>query len=147
MIIYSWLYIIDLQVYFLEIHFYTVAFSRDDTELPLQQPVALSRYSMCKPEDGGEQRQRKTGVSEDVNYWLTFEWTLLGLRIREMSNRCSLRAAWAIEPSSANWWHHEGREWVSEREGGREERPLCEFTSSCFIPDPLPNSVVHTAAY
>lgn len=82
-------------------------------------PIASSRYTICKTEDGGEQRQRNTSVSEDVNYWLTFEWTLLGMRIREMSNRCSRRAAWAIEPSSANWWHHEGREWVSEREGGR----------------------------
>ncbi len=101
-------------------------------------PIASNRYSICQTEDCKEQRQRKTSVSEDVNYWLTFEWTLLGMRIREMSNRCSRRAAWAIEPSSANWWHHEGREWVSEREGGMEERPLGEFTSSCFIPDPIP---------
>lgn len=82
-------------------------------------PIASNRYSICKTEDGEEQRLRKTSVSEEANYWLTFEWTLLGMRIREMSNRCSRRAAWAIEPSSANWWHHEGREWVSEREGGR----------------------------
>lgn len=83
-------------------------------------PIASNRYSICKTEDTEEQRQRKTSVSEDVNHWLTFEWTLLGMGIRKMSNRCSHRAAWAIEPSSANWWHHEGREWVSEREGVRE---------------------------
>lgn len=81
-------------------------------------PIATNRHSICKTEDGKEQRQRKTSVSEDVNYWLTFEWTLLGMRIREMSNHCSRRAAWAIEPSSANWWHHEGLERVSENEGG-----------------------------
>lgn len=103
-------------------------------------PIASNRYSVCKTEDGEEQRQRKTSVSEDVNYWLTFEWTLLGMRIREMSNRRSSRAAWAIEPSSANWWHHEGREWVSEREGRREEgeAPLWVYK---FMFYPWPNTL------
>lgn len=32
---------------------------------------------------GNEQRKKKTRVSEDANYWLTFLWTLLGMRIRE----------------------------------------------------------------
>lgn len=35
-------------------------------------PIALNGYSICKTEDGEEQRQRKMRVSEDVNYWLTF---------------------------------------------------------------------------
>lgn len=34
--------------------------------------MAMTRYSICKTEDSEEQRKRKTGVSEDVNYWLTF---------------------------------------------------------------------------
>lgn len=94
----------------------SLLYFKDMTKSSRSRPGALDRYSICQTEDGEEQRQ---SVSEDVNYWLTFEWTLLGLRIREMSNRCSRRAAWAIEPHSANWWHHEGREWVSEREEGR----------------------------
>ncbi len=98
-------------------------------------PIASNRYSICKTEDGEEQRQRKTSVSEEANYWLTFEWTLLGMRIREMSNRCSRRAAWAIEPSSANWRHHEGQEWVSEREGG--EAPLWVYKFRLY---PRPNT-------
>lgn len=50
-------------------------------------PIASNRYSILKT-DGEEQRQRKMSVSQDVNYWLTFVWTLLGMRISEMSNRC-----------------------------------------------------------
>lgn len=109
-------------------------------------PMAMTRYSMCKTEDSEEQRKRKTGVSEDVNYWLTFVWTLLGMRIREMSNRCSRRAAWAIEPISANWWHHEGRERVSVRQGGRRG-PTVSLQVQVLSLTQYPNSVVHAAAY
>lgn len=109
-------------------------------------PAVLKGYRTSKTEDGEEQRLRKPSVSEDVNYWLTFLWTLLGMRIREMSNHCSRRAAWAIELSSANWWHHEGRVWVSERQEGRRG-PSVSLQVHVLSLTQYPNAVIHAAAY
>lgn len=48
---------------------------------PSPTRVAAKRDRICETED--EQRKRKMRVSKDANYWLTFVWTLLGMRIRE----------------------------------------------------------------
>lgn len=122
-----------------------VVFSKDDAELPLHAS-SIEWIQYLQDGRGQEQRQRKTSVSKDVNYWLTFVWTLLGMRIRAKSNRCYRRAAWAIEPSSANWWHREEREWVSERQGGRRG-PSVSLQVHALSLTQYANSVVHAAAY
>lgn len=48
-----------------------VAFSKDDAELPLHAS-SIEWIQYLQDRRRQEQRQRKTSVSKDVNYWLTF---------------------------------------------------------------------------
>lgn len=133
-ILFSWLYIIEMQMIFV-LNFVLLYFQKM-TWNSHYMPIALNGYSICKTEDREEQRQRKTSVSEDVNYWLTFLWTLLGMRIREMSNRCSRRAAWAISPALLTDDTTKGEsELARGREGG--EAPLWVYK---FMLYPWPNT-------
>lgn len=119
--------------HFVGIHFFIAAFLEDDMKLPLcANSIEWIQYS--KTEDGPRTKAKKNQCLWGCKL-LYYLWVnSAGMRIREMANRCSSWAARAIEPSSANWWHHEGQEWVSRREGG--EAPLWVYK---FMLYPWPN--------
>lgn len=143
-ILFSWLYIIEMQMIF-ALNFVLLYFQKM-TWNSHSMPITLNGYSIFKTVGREEQRQMKTSVSEDVNYWLTFVWTLLGMRIREMSNRRSRRAAWAISRALLTDDTTKGE---SELARGREEgeAPLWVYK---FMLYPWPNTQTvsfHAAAY